>query len=160
MRRKHFLATSVLGVISVVSLSSAFADDGLEARAILGATPFANTNYGNNVIRGRATLSSRDEGTETKVTLKMRGLKPGTVHIGHIHAGNCPQLFPGTILHNLEPVVADASGEGSSRTLISASLNGLVDCSWWVAVHEGPENTAPQTPALAVGPVITESTRD
>lgn len=160
MRMKYFLATGALGVIAAVSMSSAFADDGFEARAILGATPFANANYGNNIVRGRATLAAREDGTSTKVTLKMRGLKPGTVHIGHIHGGNCPQLFPGTILHNLEPVVADASGEGSSRTEIPASLNGLVDCSWWVAVHEGPENTAPQTPALAVGPVITEQGRD
>lgn len=160
MRMKYFLATGALGAIAAVSMSSAFADDGFGARAILGATPFANANYGNNVIRGRATLAAREDGTSTKVTLKMRGLKPGTVHIGHIHGGNCPQLFPGTILHNLEPVVADASGEGSSRTEIPASLNGLVDCSWWVAVHEGPENTAPQTPALAVGPVITEQGRD
>lgn len=160
MRMKYFLATSALSVVTAVSMSSSFADDGLEARAILGATPFANANYGTNIVRGRATLAAREDGTSTKVTLKMRGLKPGTVHIGHIHGGNCPQLFPGTILHNLEPVVADASGEGSSRTEIPASLNGLVDCSWWVAVHEGPENTAPQTPALAVGPVITEQGRD
>lgn len=27
------------------------------------------------------------------------------------------------------------------------------DCDWWVAVHEGPANATPQTPAIAVGPV-------
>lgn len=160
MRMKYFLVTSVLTALSAISVAPGFADDDMQARAILGATPFANANYGNNVIRGRATLTAREDGTSTKVTLKMRGLRPGTAHIGHIHGGNCPQLFPGTILHNLEPVVADAAGEGSSRTVIPARLNGLVDCSWWVAVHEGPENTAPQTPALAVGPVITEQTSD
>lgn len=160
MRTTYFLATGVLSMLSVVSMTPALADDGMQARAILGGTPFAHANYGNNVVRGRATLTSREDGLGTKVTLKVRGLKPGTAHIGHIHGGNCPQLFTGTILHNLEPVVADASGEGSSRTDIPASLTGLVDCSWWVAVHEGPENTSPQTPALVVGPVITQEARD
>ena len=160
MRMKNFLITGALGVLAAVSATYAFANDVAEARAILGGTPPANANYGNNVVRGSASLASQNQGTSTKVILKMRGLKPGTVHIGHIHGGNCPQLFPGTILHNLEPIVADASGEGISRTEIPASLHGLIDCSWWVAVHEGPENTAPQTPALAVGPVITEGKRD
>lgn len=160
MRTTNSLAAGIASLLSVVSVAPALADDGMQARAILGSTPFAHANYGNNVVRGYATLTSREDGLGTKVTLKMRGLKPGTAHIGHIHGGNCPQLFVGTILHNLEPVVADASGEGSSRTDIPASLSGLVDCSWWVAVHQGPENTSPQTPALAVGPVITKETRD
>jgi hypothetical protein len=157
---KHFLVTGALGALAAVSATCTWADDGVEARAILGGTPFANANYGNNVVKGRASLASQEQGTGTKVTLKMQGLKPGTAHIGHIHGGNCPQLFVGTILHNLEPVVADASGEGTSRTDIPGSIQGLVDCSWWVAVHEGPENTAPQTPALAVGPVITRGKKD
>lgn len=160
MRTTYFLATGVLSMLSAISTAPALADDGMQARAILGGTAFAHANYGNNVVRGRATLTSREDGLGTKVTLKVRGLKPGTVHIGHIHGGNCPQLFTGTILHNLEPVVADASGEGSSHTDIPASLTGLVDCSWWLAVHEGPENTSPQTPALVVGPVITQEARD
>ena len=160
MRTKHFLATGVLGLLSAISMACAVADDGIRAHAILGSSPFAHANYGNNVVRGSATLSSEEHGTSTKVTLKMRGLRPGTAHIGHIHGGNCPQLFVGTILHNLEPVIADASGEGKSQTEIPASIQGLVDCSWWIAVHEGPENTAPQTPALAVGPVITKQNRD
>lgn len=160
MRTKYSFAAGIVAMLSVVSTAPALADEGTQARAILGSTPFAHANYGNNVVRGRATLTPREDGLGTKVTLKVRGLNPGTAHIGHIHGGNCPQLFPGTILYNLEPVVADASGEGSSRTDIPATLTGLVDCSWWVAVHEGPENTSPQTPALVVGPVLTQEARD
>ena len=160
MRMKHFLATGVLGMLSAVSMGSVFADEDLQARAILGSTPFANVNYGNNVVRGSALLTPQEHGTRTKVTLNIRGLRPGTAHIGHIHGGNCPELFIGTILYDLEPVIADASGKGKSQTEIPATLQGLVDCSWWVAVHEGPENTAPQTPALTVGPVITKQNRD
>ena len=161
MRMKHFLVTGALGALLAISANYTLADDGVgAARAILGGTPFANANYGINAVRGSAVLAPQEHGTSTKVILKVSGLKPGTVHIGHIHGGNCPQLFVGTILHNLEPVVADASGEGTSRTDIPGSIQGLVDCSWWVAVHEGPANTAPQTPALAVGPVITEGKQD
>ena len=161
MRRNYFLITSALSALLAFSVNYTRADDELrEAHAILGASPFANANYGKNAVRGSAVLIPQEQGMSTKVVLKIRGLKPGTIHIGHIHGGNCPQLFVGTILHNLEPVVVNASGEGSSRTVIAASIQGLVDCSWWVAIHEGPENTAPQSPAVAVGPVITGGGQD
>lgn len=161
MRRNHFLAASTLSILLALSVNYTQADDDLrEAHAILGASPFANITYGNNAVRGSAVLVPQEQGASTKVILRIRGLTPGRVHIGHIHGGNCPQLFVGTILHNLEPVVINASGEGSSRTLIPASIQGLVDCAWWVAIHQGPANTAPQTPAVAVGPVFTGGKRD
>lgn len=150
---------SALAVL--VSASLAFATgishaDELSADAILGATPFAHNTYGVNTVRGRAQLEPNDTDGSLKVVVKISGLTPGTTHIGHIHGGTCASLFPGTILFNLEPVVIDEDGEGKSTTNISASLSGLRDCDWWVAVHEGPANTSPQTPAVAVGPVITE----
>ena len=66
-------------------------------------------------------------------------------------------MTPGTILYNLEPVVANNAGEGTSKTDIPQGLQGFADCSWWVAFHEGAENAAPQTPAIAVGAVILRS---
>ena len=161
MRMKQFLVTGSLSALLAISANCALADDSNgAARAILGGTPFANANYGINAVRGSAVLAPQENGTSTKVTLKVSGLKPGTTHIGHIHGGNCPQLFVGLILHNLEPIVVDASGEGTSRTNIPGDLQGLADCSWWVAIHEGPENTLPQTPAVVVGPVITSGRKD
>lgn len=151
---RSLLALSLLGGFLALPASTAFAE-ATSARAILGATPFAHDNYGTNVVKGRAELVSAGRGNSSKVIVRMSGLKPGTAHIGHIHAGNCIKLFPGTILHNLEPVVANNSGTGKSKTEIPEGLQGLADCEWWVAVHEGAENTSPQTPALAVGPVIT-----
>lgn len=41
-----------------------------------------------------------------------------------------------------------------SRTVVDDSLAGLNDGDWWVAVHEGPVNATPQSPAIAVGPVM------
>lgn len=152
---KSMLAASLLGVCLVVPATATLAEN-IGAKAILGATPFATTNYGKNVVRGRAELYSDDRGANTKVTVKMSGLKPGTAHIGHIHGGTCAQLFPGTILHNLEPLIADNAGQGISKTDIPRGMQGLTNCEWWVAFHEGAENASPQTPALAVGPVITK----
>lgn len=113
-----------------------------------------------NVVKGRAELTSNDDNTQTRVVVRISGLAPGTTHIGHIHGGNCPSLFPGTILHNLEPVVINEGGEGVSKTEIPEGMQGLRDCDWWVAVHEGPANTSPQTPAVAVGPVVTKGKED
>lgn len=147
------LATCLLTVLLAVPAGAALAE-GAVASAVLGGTPFAITNYGTNVVKGRAILVSDRMGSSSQVIVQLSGLKPGTAHIGHIHGGTCAALQPGTIFHNLKPVVADDSGKGTSKTQISRGLQGLADCEWWVAFHEGPENTSPQTPALAVGPVI------
>ena len=152
---KTTLATSLLGLSLALSVAPVSADnDNTVASAILGGTPFAVANYGPNVVRGRATLVSNNRENTATVVVKISGLKPGTTHIGHIHGGTCAALTPGTIFHNLNPVVADESGKGTSKTTISRDLQGLVDCEWWVAFHEGAENATPQSPALAVGPVI------
>lgn len=151
--RKCILAANLLTVFLAIPAGAAFAEDGV-ASAILGGTPFAITNYGKNVVKGHATLVSDGRGTSTQVIVKLSGLKPGTAHIGHIHGGSCAALTPGAIFHNLTPVVGDGSGKGTSKTQIPKGIQGLADCEWWVAFHEGAENASPQTPALAVGPVI------
>ena len=95
--------------------------------------------------------------------VKITGLKPGTAHIGHIHGGNWVTLTHSTIFYNLEPVVANGSGKGMSKTEIPEGLEGLADYQWWGAFHEGAENPVPplpQTPALAVGPVIIKGQAD
>lgn len=156
---KHLLASSALAVLLAHSSSVTLADDdnNTSARALLGSSPYAHLNYGVNVVKGRAELSPRNDGANTQVVARLRGLKPGTTHIGHIHGGTCAALQPGTILHNLQPMVANSEGQGKSKTVIAESMDGLIDCEWWVAFHEGAANATPQTPAIAVGPVITRS---
>ncbi|TPW09601.1 MAG: hypothetical protein FD130_2464, partial [Halothiobacillaceae bacterium] len=118
--------------------------------------PFAQQNYGTNVVKGRAKLMTKgsDAAGKTRVVVKLSGLNPGTTHIGHIHGGTCVSLTPGQIFHNLEAIVANSSGEGTSNTEVPEGMQGFADCGWWVAFHEGDINTAPQSPAIAVGPVI------
>jgi len=155
---KSILVGCLLSVGMATSATAVLAE---EASAILGGSPFALKNYGPNVVTGRATLVSSGGSGSAMVIVKLNGLKPGTAHIGHIHGGSCVALTPGDIFHNLNPVVADSSGKGTSKTEIPKSIQGLADCEWWVAFHEGAENATPQTPALAVGPVIIKGqTRD
>lgn len=146
---------AALGLTLAAALfaGNAMADDGA-AFAILGSSPFAHQNYGVNVVRGQASLSPAGRGT-TQVVVRINGLKPGTTHVGHIHGGTCAQLFPGAILHNLEPITVNSEGRGMSKTEIPATLDNFRDCDWWVAVHEGAANQSPQTPAVAIGPVLT-----
>lgn len=156
---RPLLASSLLSLALAAATLPARAD-GAIASAILGGSPYAIDNYGANVVKGRAELLADGRSSNTQVVARLTGLKPGSAHIGHIHAGTCARLIPGTILHNLEPIVADQQGAGTSRTEIPESIRGLVDCEWWVAFHEGAENTDPQTPAIAVGPVIVKVDRD
>lgn len=151
--RKSAFAASLLSMFMAVSATASWAE-GVKASAVLGGTPYALKNYGVNVVKGRAILVSDEHDDTSKVIVTLSGLKPGSAHIGHIHGGSCAALTPGAIFHNLKPIVADESGKGTSRTVISKGMQGLADCEWWVAFHEGAENASPQTPALAVGPVI------
>lgn len=155
---RSLLTASLLCALWVVPAAAAFAHEGA-AIAVLRSSPYAHQNYGTNVVRGRAELTSEGgvAAARTKVVVRLSGLKPGTAHIGHIHGGSCAALAAGTILHNLEVVVANNAGEGTSKTEIAQGLQGFTDCSWWVAFHEGAENAVPQTPAIAVGPVIVPS---
>ena len=142
-------------LIGTISLAHAHGDDAaIIGESNLNPTPFANTTYGSGVIDGKAHLRTNAQGTVTKVVVHVEGLIPGTTHVGHIHLGDCTRLFPGTIIHNLEPLVADAAGMAVSKTKVVDTLAGLRNCEWWVAVHEGAENTDPQSPAIAVGPVL------
>lgn len=152
---RSFLTTGFLSVLLAIPATAVLAEE-TTAIAILGSTPFAHQNYGINVVKGRAELVSSDGGVgQTHIVVRLSGLRPGTTHIGHIHGGTCASLTPGDIFHDLEAIVANESGEGTSKTKVPEGLQGFSDCGWWVAFHEGAANATPQTPAIAVGPVIT-----
>ena len=152
---KKLFAAIIFGSILTLLASQVRAEN-TDAFAILGSTPFAQKNYGANVVKGRAELHALSR-SSTVVVVRVTGLKPGSIHATHIHRGTCLQLSPGEITNDLSPVVANERGVGFSKTAIPSSLADLGDCSWWIAVHEGPANATPQTPAIAVAPVITHS---
>ena len=162
MRINMRVAAAAAVAVAVATLvpGTAWANEGAtgeaEATATLGATKFANDTYGFGAVSGKAELEEEDGRLE--IEAEVQGLKPGTTHIGHIHLGDCKALTPGDIIHNLTPVMIGQDGEGRSVTVIDdttgASLADVENCDWWVAFHEGPENRSPQSPAVAVGPVL------
>ena len=156
MRTQSFISrlAALTTLVVVLAMPSAvLAGEARVGDATLRSTPFATTNYGPGVVSGKATLVSNVGNGTTSIVVRVEGLRPGTTHIAHLHLGNCAALQPGLIIHGLGPLVANARGIAVDRTVIDGSTVGLADCDWWVAVHEGPANATPQTPAIAVGPV-------
>jgi Cu/Zn superoxide dismutase len=127
-----------------------------KATATLGATPFADATYGAGVVGGNAKLEQKDG--RLIVRAAVRGLTPGTSHVGHLHFGTCASLIPGEVVYHLTAAKIGPDGQGRSVTVIPdaarANLAALKDCDLWVAFHEGAANTSPPSPAAAVGPVL------
>lgn len=151
------LASALLLAAMLAVPALTLAGEARVGSATLRSTPFATSQSGPGVISGAATLTT-DAGTgTTSVMVRVEGLQPGTTHIGHIHFGDatepCARLQPGAIIEDLGPLTANAHGVAVARTVIDTPTADVADCEWWVAVHEGPENADPQTPAVAIGPV-------
>jgi len=151
------LVTTLLLAAVLAQPALALAGEARVGRATLSSTPFATTTYGPGVVSGQATLVTNAGTDTTSVMLRTEGLRPGSAHIAHIHFGDaadpCARLQPGAIIEDLGPLTANAHGVAVARTVIDTPTAGVADCEWWVAVHEGPENASPQTPAIAIGAV-------
>ena len=155
MSKSLFSALTAFALALPLVPTAAHADRAVTAEARLGSTPAAVKIYGGKTVTGSSRLVQDGTRTRTTIMTHVQGLRPGTTHVGHIHLGNCSRLFPTGIVYDLEPLVANAAGRAVSRTVLpEAELTGLADGEWWVAVHEGPENTRPQSPAISVGPVL------
>jgi len=152
------LTPLVLALLAIPA--TALAAGALKGDTHLRSTPAANTIYGAGQVEGSARLINDASTGRTAIVTRVERLKPGSKHAGHIHFGDCSRLFPGAIIHDLEPLIANAHGNAVSRTVIDDSLAGLKDGEWWIAVHEGPENATPQTPAIAIGPVLIKDRND
>ena len=160
--RTSTVVVALAAALATLSPSTAWAHEDsageAEATATLRSTPPANQIYGSGVVSGMAELEEEDG--RLKVKAEVAGLKPGSVHIGHIHLGTCARLAPGLIIYDLKPVKIGSNGEGHSVTVIDdtakASLAKVDNCRWWVAFHEASANSTPQSPAVAVGPVLLE----
>jgi len=154
--RSPLVPTVVLAAMLALP-TLAIAGEARVGSAPLRSTPFATATYGPDVVSGRATLVTNAGDGTTSVVLRVEGLRPGTTHIAHIHFGDaaepCARLQPGAIIEDLGPLTANARGIAVDRTVIDSSSADIADCEWWVAVHEGPANADPQTPAIAIGPV-------
>jgi hypothetical protein len=83
------------------------------------------------------------------LTIKLTGMKPGSIHVSHVHAGRCTQ--PGGIVYKLQSVVAGSSGTATTTSTVPAGY--LVPASgWYVNVHFGPDFTeAAYAPSISCG---------
>ncbi len=72
------------------------------------------------------------------VTLKLKGMAPGSIHVSHVHAGQCAS--PGGIAYALQSVVADASGAATTVSTVPAGYS-IPTSGWYVNVHHGPDFT-------------------
>jgi len=79
---------------------------------------------------GTAQLSIASGKLTVKLTLT--GLTPNSTHIAHIHKGSCEAQ--GAVLYPLTSVVADASGKGTSTTIVP-NLPSIPAKGWYVNVH-------------------------
>lgn len=71
-------------------------------------------------------------GSTLTVKLTLTGLQPGTSHAAHIHAGSCESQ--GAVVHPLNSVVADSSGNYNGTTTIK-NVSSLPGSGWYVNVH-------------------------
>jgi hypothetical protein len=91
------------------------------------------TSSPNQSVSGNAQLSI--EGGKLKVTITLSGLVPNSKHIAHIHQGTCEAQGAG-VLYSLDPVVADASGKGTSTTTLD-QVTSIPSSGWYVNAHLG-----------------------
>lgn len=81
------------------------------------------------------------------VTVWLSGLAPKSTHPEHIHKGDCNS--DGDIIYTLNPIVADNTGVGTSKTTISGDLDGIPQSGWYLNIHDGPG----LSPALQATPI-------
>ncbi len=109
-----------------ISNSNTSTKEKQEAHVVLG-----NSIAPNESASGQAELATENGKVTLKITLA--GLVPNSKHIAHIHAGSCEEQ--GAVVVMLNPVVADAQGNGTSVTTIEkvpSTAKGL-----YVNVHMG-----------------------
>jgi hypothetical protein len=71
-------------------------------------------------------------GNTLTVKLTLSGLAPNSAHAAHIHAGSCESQGP--VVHPLQNVVADASGNADVTTTIQ-NVSSIPSSGWYVNVH-------------------------
>jgi Cu/Zn superoxide dismutase len=95
------------------------------ARNMLNGAPAANGS-----AAGNAQLMLNNGALTVKVTAT--GLAPNTTHAVLIHKGSC--LNQGPIAYTLQPMKADAAGNGMSITMIP-NISSIPAQGWYAQIH-------------------------
>ena len=97
--------------------------------ATLGSTSAADQG-----VTGTAQLSVNND--NLTVTVSLNGMAAHSTHMMHIHTGSCASQ--GKVVYALKPVTADASGTGTSTTVIP-HVSSIPQSGWYVNAHMGPD---------------------
>jgi hypothetical protein len=95
---------------------------------ILSVTPSPS-----QAAAGSARLSL-DGSNKLTVQVTLSGLVPNSTHMAHIHSGSCEAQ--GKVKYPLNPIVADADGNGTSTTTVD-QVTSIPGGGWYVNVHLG-----------------------
>lgn len=86
---------------------------------------------------GTAVLDwTKDHGGTMTVVLSLSGLAPNSIHPAHIHAGTCADMNMQAVEYALNSVIANAAGQGTSRTSLTGLKDGIPTGA--INVHNGP----------------------
>jgi methionine-rich copper-binding protein CopC len=127
----------------------------IPAPAVLleGSVDVVLTALNDSGVSGTAVVKSLDSGHRTEVTVTLSGLAPGTSHMTHVHMGvacsdNASEL--GSHLADLQNVVADASGHGTSVTQIDVAFATVASGENKIVSHTGasPATDADKVPIV------------
>ena len=101
--------------------------------ATTGKTATATLKH---VPTGTATLTWTPNNKDLVVKTVFTGLAPNSKHPAHIHSGSCAN--PGSVIHDLNTITADAHGNATTTTTISNTNGGIPASGWLINVHNGP----------------------
>ena len=91
---------------------------------------------GGSGITGNAALVPAGGGYQ--VILTLGGGRSGGAHAAHVHTGTCDNL--GGVVAPLQPVTTDASGGGSSTSVVNVPPATLLNGQHVISVHEAGGN--------------------
>lgn len=114
-------------VCSDLTFSNISPTSSLSVQVPLTAAPGSSAS---EVASGTAHLTL--SGSTLTVKLTLTGLQPGTSHAAHIHAGSCESQ--GAVVHPLNNVVADSSGNYNGTTTIK-NVSSIPSSGWYVNIH-------------------------
>ena len=101
--------------------------------ATTGLLSAAVTSLNTSGVTGRVDVFPVDGGTKTRVDVILSGLAPDSMHAGHIHeASTC---FEGPHVADLNTIMANAAGVGSSSTIVDEAFSHIASGEHNVLYH-------------------------
>ena len=136
MRWLIILAAGLTVAAVVLFATTAQAQEGVD----LGIEELAGSG-----VTGSAFLMPASGG-QTEVTVRLRGLDPGSSHVNHIHEGTgCASGEYSGIVEELANIDADSSGVGTATTTASIAFD-MVPGEHVIVVHAGATLEEDATP--------------